>query len=107
MSTEILPIQHDIDDDHHRFEIAAPHYELLEGRFASRFIENLFRIFLVLGHRSSQLQSFNKSTRSSDRTRYRSANSRKNQTNPIQEEPVKEIFFCRIFSYIPIFSRLN
>ncbi|CAF5003281.1 unnamed protein product [Rotaria sp. Silwood1] len=49
LSAETLPIHHDIDEYNHRFEIAAPHYELLE----------------VLNHRSSQLQTFIKSTRSS------------------------------------------
>ncbi|CAF0903966.1 unnamed protein product [Adineta steineri] len=63
LSAETLPIHHEIDDDHHhhRFEIAAPHYELLE----------------VLGHRSSQLQS----TRTPRPTRSRSTNSRKKQSN--------------------------
>jgi len=61
LSTESLPIQHDIDEDHQRSEISAPHYELLNG------IQSLFRILVygflffcfrvVLNHHSSQLQS--------------------------------------------------
>ena len=31
-STEPFTAQHDLDEDHHRFEIATPYYELLEGR---------------------------------------------------------------------------
>ncbi|CAF4647484.1 unnamed protein product [Rotaria sp. Silwood2] len=88
LSAETLPIHHDIDEYNHRFEIAAPHYELLE----------------VLNHRSSQLQSFVKTTRSSrksspssDRSitktniRQRSNTKRKTQNNvDIESNPVKK-----------------
>lgn len=30
--------QHDLDEDHHRFEIATPYYELLEGRCSFLFL---------------------------------------------------------------------
>ncbi|CAF4539575.1 unnamed protein product [Rotaria sp. Silwood2] len=88
LSAETLPIHHDIDEYNHRFEIAAPHYELLE----------------VLNHRSSQLQSFSKTTRSSrksspssDRSitktniRQRSNTKRKTQNNvDIESNPIKK-----------------
>jgi hypothetical protein len=85
LSAETLPVHHEIEEDNHRLEISAPHYELLE----------------VLGHRSSQLQSYIKSPRSSRTSspsskrflRYRSNNSRKNvniESNPIkQEQPIE------------------
>lgn len=44
LSAETLPIPHDIDDDHHRYVIAAPHYELLEG-WESQFFDAK-RLFL-------------------------------------------------------------
>ncbi|CAF1265263.1 unnamed protein product [Rotaria sordida] len=88
LSAETLPRRHDMDEYNHRIDIAAPHYELLE----------------VLNHRSSQLQSFIKTNRSSrtsspssDRSttktniRYRTNTKRKNQNNVnIELNPVKE-----------------
>lgn len=57
ISTETLPIHHEIDEDHHhhRFEIAAPHYELLEGRLLFDIIIIIYKnyVYYILSSRTS------------------------------------------------------